>query len=81
MAQTLKEVLAKGAKASAAITVQPDFTGHALCDPDPFVQGLSDPAPFHPTAAGELAIAMADQAALRRHAAAPSPSPGTSSLP
>ena len=75
----LNEVLAKGAKASALITVQPDFTGHALCDPDPYVQGLGDPAPFHPTAAGELAIALADQAALSQRAAAPSPSPDQSS--
>ncbi len=75
----LNEVLAKGAKASALITVQPDFTGHALCDPDPYVQGLGDPAPFHPTAAGELAIALADQAALSQPAAAPSPSPDQSS--
>jgi hypothetical protein len=28
------------------------------------VQGLGSPAPFHPTAAGQLAIALADQAAL-----------------
>jgi len=28
------------------------------------VQGPGSPAPFHPTAAGQLAIALADQAAL-----------------
>ena len=28
------------------------------------MQGLDDPAPFHPTAMGQLAIALADQAAL-----------------
>jgi len=28
------------------------------------VQGLGDAAPFHPTAMGQLAIALADQAAL-----------------
>jgi hypothetical protein len=28
------------------------------------VQGAGDPAPLHPTAAGELAIALADQQAL-----------------
>ncbi len=75
----LNEVLAKGAKASAAITVQPAFTGHALCDADPYVQGLGDPAPFHPTATGELAIALADQAALSHRSTAPSPSPSVSS--
>ena len=68
----LNDVLAKGAKASGLITVHPDFTGHGLCDPNSFVQGLSGPAPFHPTAAGELAIALADQAALSQH---PAPSP------
>lgn len=29
-----------------------------------YVQGLKDRAPFHPTAAGELAIALADEEAL-----------------
>ncbi len=61
----LNEVLARGARASGLITVHPDFSGHALCDPDPYVQGLGDPAPFHPTPAGELAIALADLAALK----------------
>jgi hypothetical protein len=77
----LNQVLAKGAKASGLITVHPDFTGHALCDPNPYVQGLSDPAPFHPTTAGELAIALADQAALNQRpppSMSPSPSPSAS---
>jgi hypothetical protein len=39
--------------------VQPGFAGHALCDDQPWVQGLSDRYPFHPTAAGEVAIAAA----------------------
>lgn len=34
-----------------------DFTGHELCSADPWVQGLRDPAPYHPTAAGQAAIA------------------------
>lgn len=71
----LNDVLEKGAKASAMIAVQPDFTGHALCDPDPYVQGLHAAAPFHPTPAGQLAIALADESALSQ-AATPSPSPG-----
>jgi hypothetical protein len=29
------------------------------------VQGPADAAPFHPTALGQLAIALADQASLR----------------
>ena len=78
----LNDVLAKGAKASGLVTVRPDFIGHGLCDPNSFVQGLSDPAPFHPTAAGELAIALADQTALSHHPApSPSPSPSPSLSP
>jgi hypothetical protein len=42
----------------------PPFTGHELCTADPYVQGPSDPAPLHPTATGELAIALADQQVL-----------------
>ncbi len=61
----LNGVLANGARAAGLSSVQPDFTGHQLCDPGPYVQGLHDPAPFHPTPAGELAIALADEHALR----------------
>lgn len=35
-----------------------NFTGHELCSSDPWVQGLSDPLPFHPTVAGQRAIAQ-----------------------
>jgi len=42
----------------------PPFTGHELCTAHPYVQGPGDPAPLHPTADGELAIALADQQAL-----------------
>ena len=35
-----------------------DFTGHDICSSDPWVQTLDDPAPFHPTAAGQQAIAQ-----------------------
>lgn len=34
-----------------------DFSGHELCTNDPWVQGPSDAAPFHPTAQGQQAIA------------------------
>ncbi len=72
----LNQVLSDGAGATSEITVRPDFTGHALCDPDSYVQGVRDPAPFHPTAAGELAIALADEQALRAdQGASPSSSP------
>lgn len=35
------------------------FAGHELCSSDPWIQGPTDPAPFHPTATGEVAIANA----------------------
>lgn len=60
----LNAVLAKGAKTFAFRTTQPDFSGHTLCADDPYVQGLADPAPFHPTVSGQLAIALADLRAI-----------------
>jgi hypothetical protein len=74
----LNNVLAKGAAQSGFLSPQPSFAGHALCSPQPYVQGLSDPAPFHPTAEGQLAIALTDEAAL---ASAPSQSPAPSASP
>ena len=65
----LNRVLAMGAQTAEAASAQPDFAGHRLCDPEPYVQGLHDTAPFHPTAAGELAIALADEHTLRRNVA------------
>jgi lysophospholipase L1-like esterase len=65
----LNTVLTNGAKAASFITVKPNFTGHGVCSPQPYVQGVKASAPFHPTAAGELAIALADEQAL--HATAP----------
>jgi lysophospholipase L1-like esterase len=41
------------------------FSGHGLCDPDPWVQGLSGAAPLHPTYEGQDNIATLDEAALR----------------
>jgi hypothetical protein len=73
----LNNVLANGAKATGLIAVQPDFSGHALCDPVPYVQGLHGRAPFHPTLAGELAIALTDAQALRS-GPPPQLTPGTS---
>ncbi len=61
---TLNAVLAKGAAEFGFTSVKPDFAGHQLCTAQPYVQGLGDLAPFHPTADGQLAIALADQAAL-----------------
>jgi lysophospholipase L1-like esterase len=55
----LNEVLAQGAQAFGFTSVVPSFDGHELCTAQPWVQGMSDPYPFHPRAAGELAIAAA----------------------
>lgn len=63
----LNGLLAKGADAASFVAVKPSFSGHALCDSDPYVQGLDAAAPFHPTAAGELAIALADEQAVLSH--------------
>ena len=73
----LNKVLSNGAAAASVIPVQPDFSGHALCDPGSYVQGAGDPAPFHPTAAGELAIALADEQALQQAETAPGGTPGS----
>jgi len=61
---TLNAVLAKGAAQFRFSSPQPDFAGHEICTPQPYVQGPGAAAPFHPTAAGQLAIALADQAVL-----------------
>ena len=74
----LNSVLATGARDTGLVAVRPDFAGHALCDAQPYVQGLRGRAPFHPTVAGQLAIALADAQALQRiqEAASPPASPG-----
>jgi hypothetical protein len=61
---TLNKVLSTGAAEFDYTSVQPGFAGHQLCSSQPYVQGLSDQAPFHPTELGQLAIALADQVAL-----------------
>ncbi len=60
----LNAVLAQGAQVFGFGVADPPFAGHQLCSASPYVQGPGDPAPLHPTAAGELAIALADQQAL-----------------
>ena len=76
----LNRVLAKGAAQFGFLSPQPSFAGHTLCSALPYVQGLGDPAPFHPTALGQLAIALADEAALvSKSPQAPTPSATTSS--
>ena len=71
--QALNGVLASGARASGFTAVTPNFSGHALCDAEPYVQGVHSRAPFHPTIAGELAIALADGQAIDRAIAARAP--------
>jgi hypothetical protein len=73
----LNAVLAQGANAFGDGVATPQFTGHELCTADPYVQGPGDPAPMHPNIAGQLAIALADQAALPKL----SPSPVTTPTP
>ncbi len=67
---TLNTVLTQGAQTFGFIPVHPSFEGHELCSSQPYVQGLHDKAPFHPTAAGELDIALTDQQALTKAALA-----------
>ncbi len=77
----LNTVLAHGAQTFGFGITDPSFAGHGLCTADSWVQGPGDPAPLHPTEAGELAIALADQQALPKVeglAPAPSPSPSLS---
>lgn len=62
--QDMNDVLAEGAKASSFRTAHPSFAGHGVCAKAPFVQSIDGAAPLHPTTAGGLAIALADQAAL-----------------
>lgn len=57
--EELNTVLAQGADAFGFATVRPAFDGHALCADQAWVQGMSARYPFHPNAAGELAIAAA----------------------
>jgi lysophospholipase L1-like esterase len=60
----LNTVLRQGASLFGFGVATPRFTGHELCTADPWVQGPADPAPLHPNAAGDLAIALADQQAF-----------------
>ncbi|MEZ5118209.1 MAG: GDSL-type esterase/lipase family protein [Candidatus Nanopelagicales bacterium] len=55
----MNTVLEEGATAFGYAAVSPSFAGHALCTAQPWVQGMSERYPFHPNAAGELAIAAA----------------------
>ena len=67
----LNAVLAQGAHAFGFSVAAPRFSGHELCTANPYVQGPGDPAPMHPNAAGDLAIALADEQALPALSPAP----------
>lgn len=60
----LNAVLRQGAETAGFTPVKQNFEGHRLCSAQPYAQGPADRAPLHPTAAGSLAIALADQKAL-----------------
>lgn len=45
--------------------VEIDFSGHELCTGTPWVQGVTDPAPYHANAAGQMAIAEQIEKALK----------------
>jgi lysophospholipase L1-like esterase len=77
----LNKVLQQGANLFGYGVAAPRFTGHELCTAVPWVQGPSDQAPLHPNAAGELAIALADQQALPLLAPSPVPLPSLSPSP
>lgn len=46
--------------------VSVSFAGHELCSANPWVQGLADRMPLHPTATGQMVIANANLWALGR---------------
>jgi hypothetical protein len=81
----LNKALAQGAGLFGFGVAAPQFAGHELCTSDPYVQGPDDPAPLHPNAAGELAIALADEQAMPSLSPAPvvlpTPSPTTAVPP
>lgn len=52
---------------SFAAFVPLDFSGHGACATDPWIQGNNDPAPFHPTVAGQQAISEAFINAFRQN--------------
>lgn len=61
----ISTAIKKSVDASSFATFAPlDFNGHELCATDPWVQGLNDKAPYHPTDAGQSAIAKQIKDAL-----------------
>lgn len=55
----LNQTIANVSRHYSFVRVAPvDFTGHDICSLNPWVQSLTDAAPFHPTTAGEQVIAQ-----------------------
>lgn len=54
---SINNTLEAATKGSTAKFIPIDFSGHELCTSDPWVQGLSDNEPYHPTATGQVKIA------------------------
>ncbi|HEX3714359.1 MAG TPA: GDSL-type esterase/lipase family protein [Trebonia sp.] len=77
----LNTVLRQGAGLFGFGVAAPRFTGHELCTADPWVQGPADPAPLHPNAAGDLAIALADEQAFPLLSPSPVALPSVSPSP
>jgi lysophospholipase L1-like esterase len=81
----LNKVLQQGANLFGFGVATPRFTGHELCTAFPWVQGPTDQAPMHPNAAGDMAIALADQQAFPLLSpppvVLPSPSPSPTATP
>ncbi len=61
----ISQVIKRTAEQFSFATYVPiDFSGHEMCSENPWVQGLSDKQPYHPTADGQAAIAKQIEAAL-----------------
>lgn len=54
-------------KYSIARYVAVDFSGHELCTANPWVQGLSDQQPYHPTQAGQAEFARKILTAIKAY--------------
>ena len=57
-ADILNGVLTVAAAQYGATFVPANFSGHELCTTDPWIQGVTAPAAYHPTTAGQAAIAQ-----------------------
>lgn len=56
----LNDLLATVAKQHGAAVIKIDFSGHLLCDQNPWIQSLFEAAPLHPNQTGQQRIARQD---------------------